>query len=195
MNALNQEFRVNYGVDGYQGNPSIAMNNTGKFVTTWQTNGSSNSSDGIYAKITGSDGIDITTDFKVNTTNSVDHSNPAISLNQADGVHNGDYVIGWNGIGSGDDTGVYERRFTINNTNQSDPEYRMNYLTNGVQTLSSIGVGSESTNDVGLEPFSLDYSRMILVWQTRGSTDGTDGIYALRVRNNNFSIPTEFKVN
>ena len=46
-------------------------------------------------------------------------------------------------------------------------------------------LGTNSAND----------STFITVWQTRNSTDSTDGIYALRLRNNNYSIANELKVN
>lgn len=192
--TTNAEIQANYLVNGIQSNPDVVITDDNRIVIAWQTNGSIIGNDGIYSRyIDTPAGVPV--EIKANSTISNDLSYPSISMNHSSGLYNNDFVITWMGNGDGDSTGIYQRRYNIGTLSPQNPEYRMNYLINGSQEKPAIALGTNSANDSNLLPTDLGYSKFITVWQTRNSTDSTDGIYALKTRNNNYSIANELKVN
>lgn len=104
--AAGGEFLVNSTTAGDQQYPSIAIDNTGAFVATWESNGQDGSGSGVYAQEYTAAGAAIGSEFRVNATTAGAQQEAAVSM-----VGNGDYVIAWSGNGAGDANGVFIQRF------------------------------------------------------------------------------------
>lgn len=198
------EYRVNYGVEGYQNKPEVAIYNDNKFIQVWQSNNPAFPFQySIFTKVTNENDSDIFTDLPVNATGSYYNSLSSLSLNNSPGKHNGDFIIAWQGISNDNkEAEINERRFNINSMLAGnayiDFEYRSNYLTSGVQGQVDTSLNMNSTGDTNLVYSDINYSRMVKVWSTRNSEDNTDGIYYLLSRSNSFSgigLPIDTKVN
>ena len=192
--SADPEYQINGITAGLQSNPDIAMASDGKFLFTWQNNGNGDTNDGIFIKFMTAGGGSGSGDLRVNSTISYDYSFPRIALNQSAGVHNGDFILTWQGIGPGDDSAILQRRLNINTQTALDPEYRANYIVNGVQGTPSFANSAITTGDASLGAFDNNYSRFIQVWSVRGTTDNTDGIYATASRSNNNSFGSEGRI-
>ncbi|MFN8670726.1 MAG: PPC domain-containing protein [Candidatus Sericytochromatia bacterium] len=201
---IDPEVKMNSLTNGLQSNPVVAFDYDGKGVVAWQTNGSTDSSDGIKACILTANNAIFATDFIINQTVSDRLSFPSLSINQSNGIHKGDFVLTWQGSGQdyggtfvNDDTGVYQRRYNVSSSTPLDPEYRNNAYTSGVQGRPSVSLNMESLVDIGLtDPVDNNRSRFVLSWATIMSMDSAapDGIYALLTRSNDYAILPEFKV-
>lgn len=200
------EYRANYKINGIQSNPDVTIFSDGKYVLTWQTNGSSNNTDGIYAgfvtvpvsnppsDLNADRYLSLGEEILVNQTNTTDISYPVISSNQASGVHNNDFTVSWMGTGLGDATGIFRRRFNVSSTSPLGSEYRTNLLTDGIQERPAISMASDTSNDGSLANTDLNYSRFVEIWQTRNTLNNIDGVYVTMVKSNNQNIYNEFRV-
>ncbi|MEH2089637.1 beta strand repeat-containing protein [Nostoc sp.] len=88
------EFRVNTETANDQTNPKVAMDATGNFVISWQSNLQDGSGYGIYAQRYSSTGVAQGGEFQVNTETANDQSAPTLAM---DGK--GDFVISWTSYG------------------------------------------------------------------------------------------------
>ncbi|MFN8671438.1 MAG: hypothetical protein U0457_05040 [Candidatus Sericytochromatia bacterium] len=194
LNYSTGEAQANYYVNGLQLNPDIVINDNNTMAMTWQTNGSLIGLDGIYVRLLNIPDY-YEPEFKINITNSNDLSYPAISLNLENGIYKNNFLVSWMGNGSGDDTGIYGRIYNIISGYSQSSELRFNNLLNGSQERPSIAFNVNSSNDSNLNISDPNYSKFLTVWQTRNSTDNTDGIYALRSRNSLSFLENEKRVN
>lgn len=101
------EVTDNYTVTSL-GDPSVALEDNGKFIVTWQDSGHLDSSDtGIYARRYDSGNSPLGAEFQVNTNMNDRQDLPVVALND-----NGNFVVSWqsaNQDGSG--RGIYAQRF------------------------------------------------------------------------------------
>jgi Ca2+-binding RTX toxin-like protein len=92
--VLGGEFKVNFTTISDQINPKIAMDTTGNFVISWQSNLQDGSGYGIYAQRYNSAGVAQGGEFKVNTQTPNDQSSPTVAMNGK-----GDFVVSWTSYG------------------------------------------------------------------------------------------------
>ena len=196
VNYSTQETQANYYVNGIQSNPDIVITDDNKIAITWQTNGSLIGLDGIYVRLLNIPNYS-DTEFKINTTLSNDLSYPSISLNTKNGLYKNDFLVTWMGTGTGDTTGIYSRKYNIISGYPQTGEIKLNSLLNGSQEKPVVAFNLNTENDANLlqSITSPLFSRFITVWQTRNSTDNTNGIYALRSINSYATVENEIKVN
>jgi hypothetical protein len=172
------EFRVNTYTTNWQRNPSIAMDYTGNFVITWDSNGQDGSGYGIYAQRYNSLGIPQGSEFRVNTYTTLTQKTPSITSN-----NNGNFIITWFGYGvDGIDNGygIYAQIYNSLGIPQGS-EFRVNTYTTREQVIPVIASDSNGN--------------FIITWTSYEQDGSKNGIYAQRY--NNLGIPqgSEFKVN
>lgn len=86
--TVGQEFQVNLTTAGNQEEPDVAMNDSGRFVVTWE--GPGVNEDEIFARIYDANGTACGPEFRVNTYTNGRQLCPAAAIN-----NNGDFVIVW----------------------------------------------------------------------------------------------------
>lgn len=103
-NALGPEFLINQTTNGSQFDPSIAFLSDGTFVTAWQGTGNGDA-DGVYVRTFKANGTAQDDERVANSTNGGSQINPTVRpLNRG-------FVTAWNGMGTGDSSGVFLQRF------------------------------------------------------------------------------------
>ncbi len=129
------EFRVNITTTGNQREPTVAMDDAGNFVVVWTGNGVGDSAGIFYRRYDAAGNALDATDQLVNTTTNSTQRSPAVAM---DG--NGDFVIAWSGEGSGDDDGVFYRRYDASGTAQDAAEVKVNTTTDQVQRQPALAM-------------------------------------------------------
>lgn len=96
--AVGDEFRVNTYTTGNQSNPSVAMDNVGNFVVSWESFGQDGSLQGVYAQKYNISGAVLDTEFRVNVTSTGSQRSSAVAADNS-----GRFVTAWQGPdGNGD---------------------------------------------------------------------------------------------
>jgi len=96
--AVGDEFRVNTYTTGNQSNPSVAMDNVGNFVVSWESSGQDGSLQGVYAQKYNISGTALDTEFRVNVTTTGSQRSSAVAADNS-----GRFVTAWQGPdGNGD---------------------------------------------------------------------------------------------
>jgi hypothetical protein len=109
------EFRVNTYTSGDQSNPSVAIDDHGNFVIAWGSYFQDGSYQGIYAQRYNSVGTPQGGEFRVNNYTSSQQYYPSVAMDGA-----GDFVIAWEGEGSGNSQGTYARRYNLTGVAQGN---------------------------------------------------------------------------
>ena len=109
-NALTGEILVNVTKLGDQQFASVASDSDGNFVVTWTTDGVSGT--GVVMRRFAAGGTPLTGEIIVNTTTVGAQRNSVIAMNS----NWGDFVIAWEGAGTGDSEGIFFRRYSANGT-------------------------------------------------------------------------------
>ena len=104
--AVTGEFRVNTTTANNQQYPSVAMDDAGNFTVAWQSDLQDASGFGIYARDYTAAGTAQSAEYLVNATTTLAQQYPSIAMDS-----NGDIVVAWSGNGTGDDAGVFARRY------------------------------------------------------------------------------------
>jgi hypothetical protein len=172
------EFRVNTTTSNAQSNPSAAMDSSGNFVVAWQSNSQDGSGYGVYAQRYNSAGAVQGGEFRVNSTISFAQRNPSAAMDRA-----GDFVISWNGNGSGDYSGVYAQRYNSAGVVQGG-EFRVNTsVSTGTNARTNPSAAMDSTGD------------FVISWQSNSQDGSGYGVYAQRYNSAGAVQGVEFKVN
>lgn len=137
--AVGAEFQVGTATEDSQINPSIALDNSGRFVVTWQSEGQddnqANDDDGygIYAQQYSASG-NPHDQFLVNSTTDGDQVNPSVAVGA-----NGNFSIVWaSDDQDGDGYGIFGQRFRGNGKRQGR-EFQVNRQTDKNQTRPVVG--------------------------------------------------------
>jgi len=171
------EFLVNTYTQGWQVDPSIGIDNSGKFVIAWQSIGQDGSYWGVFAQRFDSDGTPIGSEFQVNTytDDAQEWVSAAVAISDA-----GNFVITWMSYGQdGSGYGIFARLYDGN----GDPmgsEFQVNTYTDEDQVRPSAAMDSEGN--------------FIITWYGKG-TDDDFGIYAKRFDSDGNPLDDEFQVN
>jgi hypothetical protein len=150
--AQGAEFLVNTFINGPQRWSSIAMDNAGDFVVTWNSYGQDGDKNGIYAQRFNTAGAvqipsgcsaptcnPATGEFRVNTYTTNHQQRPSVGMDA-----DGNFVISWESAGQDGITahyGVYARRYNAAGIAQSG-EFLVNTYTTGTQRSASVAMDS-----------------------------------------------------
>jgi len=121
------QFQVNTFTPGAQVGPAMGMNAAGTSVIAWTSVGQDGDGQGVFAQRFDSSGARAGLEFQVNTTTAGDQGNPAVAMDTA-----GNFVIVWQGAGTGDSFGIFAQRFDASG-NRVGTEFQVNTTTAGDQ--------------------------------------------------------------
>jgi hypothetical protein len=173
--AQGNEFIINSAPVLTRSLSSVAMDDAGDFVVAWQIlNLDAIATQGIYAQRYNSAGVAQGATFPVNTTTAGDQANAAVAMSAT-----GNFVVTWNGQGTGDATGVFGQRYDNSGAAQGG-EFRVNTTTAGTQTDASVAMD--------------DGGDFIVAWSGQGAPDGA-GIYMQRYSSGSVAQGGETLVN
>jgi hypothetical protein len=142
-NPLTTEFLVNDSVnatlvDGKndnQVNSSIAMNASGEFVVTWESENQDTDSYGIYARRFKADGTPKEAAFKVNTTTANTQQNASVAI-----ATDGSFVVVWESVlQDGEGGGIVAQRYDSTGV-AVGAEILVNTVTDGEQRQPSVAM-------------------------------------------------------
>jgi hypothetical protein len=169
------EFRVNTFTSGGQVRPSVAMDNNGNFVITWEGEGDGDIA-GIYGQRFDSAGIIAGSEFKVNTILDGYQFWPTIGMDD-----DGDFVIAWVSYDSREPDGnTYAQRYNSSGTPQGS-EFQVNTHTTKWQTYPTATMDSDGD--------------FVITWASWEQDGDAYGIYAQRYNSGGTPQGTEFRVN
>ncbi|MBC1236717.1 putative Ig domain-containing protein [Nostoc sp. 2RC] len=168
------EFQINTSTSGDQINPTVAIDSTGDFVISWQSQ--DESGNGIYAQRYNSAGVAQGGEFKVNTSSNGEQINPTIAMDA-----DGDFVISWQSKDQdGSGYGIYAQRYNSAGVAQGN-EFRVNTYTIDHQSNPSIAMDADGD--------------FVISWQSYYQDNSYYGIYAQRYNSAGVAQGGEFKVN
>ncbi|MEH1966423.1 beta strand repeat-containing protein [Nostoc sp.] len=172
--AQGSEFKVNTSTSGDQINPTIAIDATGDFVISWQSQDGSGT--GIYAQRYNSAGVAQGNEFKVNTYTTDNQSNPKVAMDAA-----GDFVISWQSYyQDGSYYGIYAQRYNSAGVAQGN-EFKVNTTISKSQSNPTLAMDSDGD--------------FVISWQSLNQDGSGYGIYAQRYNSSGVAQGNEFKVN
>ena len=160
-NELTGEILVNETEAGNERWARVASDSAGNFVVTWTTD--FGLSEGVYARRFDSTGTALGGEFYVNTTAFGDQQDSSIAMDAA-----GNFVVVWEGNGTGDSDGVFFRRYSADGTALDAAERQANLSDVGTERDASVAMSA--TGD------------FVVVWEEGGrimfqmfASDGTPG--------------------
>ena len=131
--TLGSEFRVNTTTDDSQQRSSVAAAADGSFVVVWDSGNQDGDDTGVYGQRYAANGQPVGGEFLVNGTTQGAQENAAVTC-----LTGGGFVVTWNGKGSGDNSGVFGRRFASDGTALGG-EFLINTHTDNQQQLPAGG--------------------------------------------------------
>ncbi|MEH2263534.1 beta strand repeat-containing protein [Nostoc sp.] len=172
--AQGNEFKVNTYTTADQINPTVAIDATGDFIISWQSQDGSGT--GIYAQRYNSNGVAQGNEFKVNTYTSDNQINPTVAMDAA-----GDFVISWQSYYQDDSYyGIYAQRYNSSGAVQGN-EFKVNTYTTKDQINPTVAMDANGN--------------FIISWSSLGEDGSSFGIYAQRYNSAGVAQGNEFKVN
>ncbi|WP_299763991.1 cadherin-like domain-containing protein [Ramlibacter sp.] len=108
--ARGAEFRVNTTTAHNQRNPTAAMDASGNFIVSWESEGQDGGGNwGVYLRSYRPDGTAETGEMRVNTTTAGDQQGASVAMGDE-----GRCVVAWHGNGVGDGSGVFAQVYARN---------------------------------------------------------------------------------
>ena len=157
---ISDELLVNDFVPRYQadtGASTAVAASSDRMVIAFEGKGPTDS-DGVHAKLYGSDGQELSTAFQVNTTRVGSQEQPVVGM-----ASDGSFVVGWSGRGPGDKQGIFLRRFDRAAVPLTG-EIRAHSPTGGAQQDPAIAVSAGGN--------------FVVAWDGTGPGD-FDGVFAI----------------
>jgi hypothetical protein len=159
------QFQVNSYTPSVQDYPDVAVAADGDFVVVWSSLGSlGTDSDlsSVQAQRYAADGSPQGPQFQVNTETLLSQFAPAVAV-----WPEGDFVVTWQGAGSGDDSGIYAQRYAADGSAQG-VEFPVNTYTTFDQYSSSVTASSNGD--------------FIVAWESFGSPGTDSGSLSIQAR-------------
>jgi hypothetical protein len=132
-NASNAEFRVNTYTTNCQDFSKAAMDETGNFTITWESQGEDGSDEGVYAQRYDVTGNKAGSEFQVNTNTLYSQFSPDIAMNKT-----GNFVITWVGGQTGTQN-IYAQLYDKNG-NKTGGEFLVNTELTTLKNIPSAGM-------------------------------------------------------
>ena len=107
--GVGSEFQVNTYTDNFQNSSSVAMDNDGDYIVTWNSRYQDGSFYGIYAQRYDNTGATVGGEFQVNTYTTGSQLAPSATMDT-----DGNFVVAWqsNGSQDGSSYGIYAQRYS-----------------------------------------------------------------------------------
>lgn len=173
--ALSNEILVNTNTASGQHTPAVAIDSTGNYVVTWESD-SGATGKAVFAQRFNTSDAKLGSEFRINTYDSSDQIDPAIAM-----APDGSFVITWSSNNQdGNSYGVYAQRYAADGT-KAGGEFIVNTTTNHKQDASA-AVMDGSGN-------------FVIVWESDNQDGDKLGIYARRYFANGVANGGEFLVN
>ncbi|WP_218964184.1 hypothetical protein, partial [Nostoc linckia] len=168
------EFQINTSTTGDQINPTVAIDSTGDFIISWQSQ--DESGNGIYAQRYNSAGVAQGGEFKVNSSSNGEQINPTVAMDA-----DGDFVISWQSKDQdGSGYGIYAQRYNSAGVAQGG-EFKVNTYTIDHQSNPTVAMDADGD--------------FVISWQSYYQDNSYYGIYAQRYNSAGVAQGGEFKVN
>jgi len=158
--------------NGNQSASNVAVNDNRLYALVWEDNGCDGPGNGTGVYMQRYDtqtGPTPASGGPVRVSNTVagDQKNPSIAMD-----HEGNYVVAWQGGGTGDADGIYVRAFKKDGTPVSD-EKLVNTHTAGVQDFPKIAMNFDTNISTG------ETGHLTVVWHGEGDGD-SEGVFMQR---------------
>lgn len=177
--AQTSEFVVNNFTDSTQRNASVVMGSDGSFVAAWDTLTADGYSYGIAMRQFSLTGSELAPESIVNVTQSGDQSLPSLAWG-------GDQVIvTWSGNGSGDNLGVFSRRF-----NTALPAV-VTSVGSETRANTTTGDPQQTNKSAGKQVATAANGNYVVVWEDTI----TDYVYGRLYNASGTALTGEFQVN
>ena len=174
--AIGAEFKVNNYITLGQHLPSVAMEDDGNFIISWQSNGQDGSGNGVYAQQYSANGLAQGSQFRVNTYTTNGQLYPSVAID-----NNGNFVIAWISDGQdGSSHGIYAQRYSATGI-PLGLEFQVNTYTTNSQYAPSLAMDADGD--------------FVITWHSDGQDGSSNGIYAQQYNAAGLPQGTEFKVN
>jgi hypothetical protein len=172
------EFRVNTYTNGYQADPSVAIDESGNFVVVW-TSDQDGSESGVFGQRFTPGGVPLGPEFRVNTYTSDSQEQARVATDA-----NGNFVVVWTSEGQdGSAAGVFGQRYSSSGA-PVGPEFRVNTYTTGFQYRPAVSAAATPNN-------------FVVVWQD-GTVPGGGpqgrGVFGQRYATDGVPLGPEFQV-
>lgn len=142
------EYRVDQGLLNLASAPAVATDGSGRFVVAFTS--STLGAQDIYIRLFDLNGTALTGSSRVNASyTSGDQNNASVDMNV-----NGEFVVAWDGAGSGDSSGVFAQRFD-----------KLGGRVGGVLQVNQTTTDTQSAPDVAIRA----NGQFVVAWQDEGS--------------------------
>ena len=159
-NTIGTEFQVNTYTTGDQYSPSVAMDDSGAFVVTWDSNGQDGSAQGVYLQRFDPAGDKVGTEIRANTYTAGGQYGSSVSLDASGG-----FVVAWTSVSQDNGTmGVFGQRFSAAGAALAT-EFRISTTSAGNQREPSVAFGQQG--------------RLLVAWAGNGPGDAS-GVFLQR---------------
>jgi len=170
------EFRVNSTTAGDQQHSSVAMAPDGSSIFVWEGYGQDGDHSGVYFQRYSTEGQPLGGEFQANVTTLGYQQNPTVAY-----LSGGNFVVVWDGKGTGDVSGVFGRMYDSNGTALGS-EFLINTTTAYQQQNPAVA--------------ALPDGGFLAAWDSAGDSDGSaTGIFAQRFDASGAHVGGEFLVN
>jgi cysteine-rich repeat protein len=133
-----REFAVNVYTTGDQAEPDTAMNDGGRVVVVWQSDGQDGSGQGVYARLWDATGTVARDEFRVNTYTTGAQYDPSVAMDSS-----GRFVVVWTSFAQdGSSYGVYGQRYDATGAAVGS-EFRVNDTTTNAQGGADVAATSD----------------------------------------------------
>lgn len=142
------------GIAAAGNSSSVAMDAAGNSVVAWQDNsGIDGDAGGIFAQRYDANGAPLSSaSFQVNTSTPGAQHSPASAM-----AANGAFVVVWQGIDEGGDSGIYAQRYAADGS-AAGGEFRVNAITTGEQRNPAVAMNANGDFVVAWEDALADGS-------------------------------------
>ena len=168
------EIEVNTYTTGNQQSSSVAMDDSGDFIVSWQSLNQDSDAWGVYARHFNADGTPATDEFLVNSTISGSQYRPSVAMDI-----DGDFVMAWEGLGEGTD--VYAQGYRALSAYAVGAEFRVNTYTTNSQGFGVVAMDADGD--------------FVVSWLSIDQDGWGEGVYAQRYNADGSPVGTEFQVN
>ena len=177
--ASGTNFVVNEYMNGDQQAPSVAMDNSGIAIVTWQSVGQDSDRQGVYARRYDAAGTPLEDEeFPVSSVTIGDQTSPTVAVSR----ETGDFVIAWEGEVVGDETSV--EIFAQLYDNLADPvgsELQVNTTTLRDQVTPSVAMDTDGS--------------FVVTWTSEGIPGSGSDVFAQLFDADGSHVGSEFRVN
>ncbi len=158
--TVGSEFRINTYTTGNQFSASVAMDNNGNFVVTWESN-QDGSSYGIYGQRYTSTGSVAGSEFQVNSYTTGNQISASVSIDNS-----GNFVVTWySDTQDGSNLGIYGQRYDSTGATVGS-EFQVNTYTTSSQFRPSVAMDNSGN--------------FVVTWSSYGQDGNNNGIYGQR---------------